>query len=166
MKILFGLGNIGKEYNSTRHNLGAATLRAWEKQATADGKNAVKLIYPLGLMNNSGLDLAREMGMPLREADDLLVIHDDLELPLGECKLTVGGSAKGHNGVRSVFQALGDREITRLRLGIGRPIPGIMARDFVLTRFRAEEKTQLGAMTERAKLLIDQFLFGVESQDN
>lgn len=166
MKILFGLGNIGKEFNSTRHNLGEATLRAWEKQVNADEKSAVKLIYPLGLMNNSGLDLAREMGRPLGEVDDLLVIHDDLELPLGECKLSVGGSAKGHNGVRSILQVLGDREITRLRLGIGRPTPGMTARDFVLARFRAEEMTQLGAMTERAKLLIDQFLFGVETQDN
>lgn len=166
MKILFGLGNVGNEFNGTRHNLGAAILRSWDEQATADEKSAVKMIYPLGLMNNSGLDLLREIGRPLGEADDLLVIHDDLELPLGECKLTVGGSAKGHNGVRSVLQALGDREITRLRLGIGRPTLSMRARDFVLARFRAEEMIQLGAMTERAKLLINQFLFGVEAQDN
>ncbi|HBE90242.1 MAG: hypothetical protein A3E37_02380 [Candidatus Andersenbacteria bacterium RIFCSPHIGHO2_12_FULL_46_9] len=166
MKILFGLGNIGKEFKGTRHNLGEAMLRAWEEQATTDGLDGVRLIHPLGLMNNSGDDLVREVGRPLSEVDDLVLIHDDMELPLGECKTTVGGSAKGHNGVRSVLQALGDREITRLRLGIGRPTSGMTARDFVLARFRPEEKALLGVMSERAILLIDQFLFGVETKNN
>ena len=62
MKILFGLGNIGKEFKGTRHNLGEAMLRAWEEQATTDGLDGVRLIHPLGLMNNSGDDLVREVG--------------------------------------------------------------------------------------------------------
>jgi len=166
MTILCGLGNIGKEFNGTRHNLGELMLRVWEEQATTDELGMVRLIHPLGLMNTSGADLVKEMGRALSEAHGLLLIHDDMELPLGECKLAIGGSAKGHNGVRSVLQELGDREIVRLRLGIGRPTAEMTARDFVLARFRPEEKVLLGVMTERAILLIDQFLFGVETKNN
>lgn len=166
MKILFGLGNNEKEYGGTRHNLGEAILRAWEEQATESEQQQVNLIYPLGLMNNSGRDLVDKVGKRLGKGDDLLVLHDDMEIPLGECKLTVRGSAKGHNGVRSVLATFAEQTLYRLRLGIGRPALGVSPRDYVLAKFSPAEREQVAAMSEEAIALIDEFLFGVSAQDD
>ncbi len=158
MKIIFGLGNTGKEFAGTRHNLGAATLAAWEEQATEDECRLATVVFPLGFMNKSGPDLMTEMKrQPV--AGELLLIHDDLELPLGECKVVKCGSAKGHKGVRSVLEVWeSDEEVTRLRMGIGRPPVNMEASDFVLARFSQDEKEAVAEMTKQAILLIDQFL--------
>jgi PTH1 family peptidyl-tRNA hydrolase len=164
MKVVFGLGNVGSRFAGTRHNLGARTLKAWEDTAIS-GTRQVKLVYPTGLMNNSGADLLNQV-KNLAADDDLLVLHDDIELGLGELKMTVGGSAKGHNGVRSVMKVFPDMEIIRLRLGIGRPPAEMEVRAFVLEKFKLEEMEAVKEMTGQASDLINQFLLGVGSQNN
>jgi len=157
-KILFGLGNKGDKFVDTRHNLGAEVLRAWEKQVGEEGREKQQIIYPRGFMNDSGHVLAEVLRMSSAKAEDVLVLHDDMELPLGEVELMEGGSAKGHNGVRSIYEVVEEGGIHRLRLGIGRPSGEAEARDFVLSRFSEEEREKLSGMLPKAFGLIEKFV--------
>jgi len=156
--MIFGLGNLGDKFLGTRHNLGAETLRAWEKQAQKEDLRRVSLVYPQGYMNDSGMALVKALGFSSIDISEVLIIHDDVELPLGEVKLVVGGSAKGHNGVRSVYKAVGDEEVTRLRIGLGRPPEAMETRDFVLGAFNEDEKNNLRQALPQALKLIDEFI--------
>lgn len=152
-KIVFvGLGNPGPRYAGTRHNFGCTVLRAWVEQVGAPGR--VTALFPTTVMNNLGeavLQYVREHGVA---PEELLIIHDDLELPLGEVRRVEGGSAKGHKGVRSIQEALGTTQIPRLRLGIGREQAGESVHDFVLGKFEESEKPLVAAAQADALALL------------
>jgi peptidyl-tRNA hydrolase, PTH1 family len=155
-KIIFGLGNPGKEYERTRHNLGLNVVRAWGLQTEV--RSNVKIVAPTQQMNVSGNVLQDALKFTDIEMNNILIAHDDIELPLGEVQLVLGGSAKGHNGIRSIYDVLGTQDIQRLRLGIGRPPEGMEVKDFVLGKFTTTELSELEAQQESANTLINDFV--------
>ena len=161
MKAIVGLRNPGPEYSGTRHNLGfevveAVADRLGERrkrgpsrvrceiaETRVDGEKLV-LAAPLSYMNESGgpvRALADYFDVDTRR--DLLVVHDDIDLPFGKLRMQVGGGTAGHNGLRSIERALGHRDFHRLKAGVGRP-PGRMdPAEFVLRRFTSAERAEI-----------------------
>ena len=127
MKLIVGLGNPGEKYSKVRHNLGFMVLDelvdSWEENKKLKSlifkKDDLILAKPLTYMNNSGLAVKILTTYYKIHNTDLIIIHDDLDLMLGQIKVRVGGSAAGHHGVESIIQALGTDQFTRVRLGIG-----------------------------------------------
>jgi len=165
MKLIVGLGNPGRRYRGTRHNVGwdviarlaaRAGIRVNEDEGFAEvgrgtiGTSRVLLARPYTYMNVSG-EAVRDLRRRHRlRPEDILIIVDDIDLPLGRLRLRAAGSAGGHNGLKSIIDALGTTEFPRLRVGIGRPPRGVDPADFVLTRFTAEEQPMVGEALERA----------------
>jgi PTH1 family peptidyl-tRNA hydrolase len=164
MIAMVGLGNPGRRYRGTRHNLGSEVVErvaaklgvrlaadGFARTARARfGRAAVVLAVPETYMNVSGqavADLARRRRI---RPEGLLVIYDDLDLPLGRLRLRPGNGAGGHNGVRSIIEHLGSSAFPRLRVGIGRPPVGVAPETFVLERFTAEERPVADETVERA----------------
>lgn len=166
MKWLVGLGNPGAKYELTRHNVGfmladnlalAHGLSWKEKRFQAEiargqisGQEAL-LARPLTFMNLTGravAKLAAHFNLPV---SDLIVIHDDIDLPLGKIRIRKGGGDAGHQGVRSIIEYLGDPEFLRLRLGVGRPPPGQDPADYVLSLFTDDEMDELNRMVALAQ---------------
>jgi PTH1 family peptidyl-tRNA hydrolase len=164
VKLVVGLGNPGREYENTRHNVGwwvtdhladvwrLSPWRAAPGARAADGKLAgrtVRLLEPQTYMNRSGDALSPYLHRPFwAAANDLLVVVDDIALPVGTWRFRTKGSAGGHNGLKSIEYALGHQEYARLRIGVGRaePVPGEVLKDFVLGEFEAEEATAVRAL--------------------
>ena len=154
MKLIAGLGNPGSEYRDTRHNFGflavdalakAHRIRVWGFRFHARvgkgriaGQEAV-LLKPRTYMNLSGAAVASALRYHRLDPADLIVIHDDLDLPLGRLKITRQGGPGGHKGVASIIEELGTNSFLRLRLGIGKPESKDDTIDFVLWPFAAEE---------------------------
>jgi PTH1 family peptidyl-tRNA hydrolase len=144
--IVAGLGNPGPEYVGTRHNVGRDFLQAFEGKLP---KNA-KLVTPDVYMNNSGGPL-KKLVPSKKAAERLIVIHDELDLPLGRIKISYGSSAGGHNGVKSIQAALKTQDFTRVRVGISPSTPsGKLKRpdrekivDFVLGKFKPADVEKL-----------------------
>ena len=175
MKLIVGLGNPGKSYAGNRHNVGFQCLDHFASQHRIPIKERrlrlktlkakygtgevagtpVVLAKPRTYMNHSGsavAQLLRRFGVPL---DDLLVIYDDLDLPLGKLRIRQRGGAAGHKGVASVIASLGSEEFPRIRVGIGRPEGDEVS--YVLSDFTAEEKDiarEAGARVADALLCI------------
>ena len=163
MKIVVGLGNPGREYAGTRHNLGfmvvdalftqlaGSPLRARFRSELAEAIDAgekVIFVKPQTYMNLSGTAV-REVAHWFRVApEEILILLDDLDLPFGAVRLRPSGSAGGHNGLGSIIEQLGTSEIPRLRLGIGRS--QATARAQVLSRFSPDEATELPELIQRA----------------
>jgi PTH1 family peptidyl-tRNA hydrolase len=165
VKVIVGLGNPGKSYVETRHNLGflvidriAARFGLSVKHESCDslvGQGLVEeqkmiLAKPQTFMNRSGVavaKLAREYGVG---ADALAVINDDLDLPFGRIRIRVNGGAGGHRGLQSIIENLAGAPFQRVRIGIGRPPSGLDAADFVLEPFTVQEVQQLTAVVDRA----------------
>lgn len=154
MKLIVGLGNPGSEYRDTRHNFGflvvdalakAHRIRVWGFRFHARlGKGRVAgeevvLLKPRTYMNLSGTAVASALRYYRLEPADLIVIHDDLDLPLGRLKITRQGGPAGHKGVASIIEKLGTNSFLRLRLGIGKPEAKDDTVDFVLLPFAPEE---------------------------
>lgn len=169
-KAAFGLGNPPDRYARTRHNIGAEAVLAfldrvhWRGQPQAVG---LAQVYPLNghlaalpqtFMNLSGIavkDVVAHFGLALARC---LIVYDDVSLPFGHLRLREAGGAGGHNGMASVLEHLGSREVPRLRIGIGdHPPPGGLA-DFVLGPFTPEERAHLPAVLGRAAQAIECFL--------
>lgn len=160
IRLVAGLGNPGREYQRTRHNIGFMVLDRltadrklpWdysEKWGAAWAKSDVIFVKPATFMNRSGEPLAAIANFYKIAAAEILVVLDDLALPLGWLRLRPQGSSGGHNGLESIFQHFGTEEIPRLRLGIGAP-PSEGAVDYVLGRFFEEEKALLDETIVRA----------------
>ena len=173
VKLIVGLGNPGPRYANNRHNVGFQCLdrlaqahgltfqRRENKALLARGQIAgveVILAKPQTYVNLSGQAverLARSYRVPL---EDILVIYDDMDLPLGRIRLRPGGGAGGHKGVRSIIEHLGSRDFPRLRVGIGRP-PGRMDPvDYVLGDFTPEERLVIEKAYERAIAAVECWL--------
>ncbi|HWO94950.1 MAG TPA: aminoacyl-tRNA hydrolase [Bacillus sp. (in: firmicutes)] len=158
MKLIVGLGNPGKDYEQTRHNIGFMIIDELAKhldirldktkfnglygQGIVNGEKVI-LLKPLTYMNLSGESVRPIMDYYNIDTDDLLVIYDDLDLPQGKIRLRTKGSAGGHNGIKSLNQHLGTQEFNRIRVGIGRPQNGMKVVDYVLGRFTNEEMVLL-----------------------
>jgi peptidyl-tRNA hydrolase, PTH1 family len=139
------LGNPGRSYERTRHNVGFLVAEelarrhggSWRKRKKAEaapitlGLQDVTLLKPTTFMNNSGSALAGH-----NRAEDLIVVHDDLDLPEGDVRVKVGGGAGGHNGLRSVIGRYGP-DFIRVRVGVGRPPPGMGVTDYVLGKMNS-----------------------------
>ena len=135
MKLIAGLGNIGREYAGTRHNIGFMVAdelaKRWGETTWKTGDNAsyvehrlpekVFLIKPTTYMNLSGIAVGDFANFYHIQPQDILVIHDDMDLPSGFLRIRKKGSAGGHNGLKSIEQALGTQEYPRIRIGIGHP---------------------------------------------
>lgn len=165
MKLIVGLGNPGKSYSETRHNLGFMIIdRIAAQRAISVTENVcnslvgegsvaeekIVLVKPQTFMNRSGsavASLAREYGVG---ADALVVINDDIDLPFGRIRIRPNGGAGGHRGLISILEELGGAPFQRVRVGIGRPPLGTDPVDYVLAPFSAHEKEQLSAVVDRA----------------
>jgi PTH1 family peptidyl-tRNA hydrolase len=164
--LVVGLGNPGKRYAETRHNLGFAVVERLAERAGAtwrekfSGKFAdvelegsrVGLLEPLTFMNDSGRSVNAAASFFKVEAKDIVVVHDELDLPFGVIRLKLGGGEAGNNGLKSVSQHLGTKDYVRLRVGIGKPPPGFHGSgvDFVLQAFAPEERAMLGDLVVQA----------------
>jgi PTH1 family peptidyl-tRNA hydrolase len=153
--VVVGLGNPGPEYRHTRHNVGQRVLdhiaretfrgAPWERHrgwALCTGRwrgDTVHLVKPQAFMNESGPVVARALREQGADHHDLVLVYDDIDLPLGTVRTRMKGSAGGHNGVRSVIAALGTQEIRRVKVGVGRPEHKAAVPDHVLTVFETEE---------------------------
>ncbi len=165
MKIIVGLGNPGKKYERTRHNAGflaldelAGMLRAeiaQEKHHALIGRARIGaeeaiLAKPQTYMNESGRAVAAILRSAYAEAADLIVLHDELDLALGTVRVKTGGGHGGHNGLRSIIEHIGTADFVRVRIGIGRPEPGIDPADYVLSPFLSEERQAVPEIMARA----------------
>ena len=157
------MGNPGDEYRQTRHNVGEATIRGWADQrgvtlskqkswgfSARIPSQPIVLAVTTGYMNTSGgpvSALAKYFKVP---AERVVVLHDELDLPLGTLRLKKGGGHGGHNGLRDIQKALGTPEFHRIRMGIGRP-PGRMdAAAYVLKPFGSSERSEVELMQSNA----------------
>ncbi len=173
MKLLVGLGNPGSKYQTTRHNAGFLILdqilqkhgASWQgKKFDAEfgrmrlfGEDCI-LLKPQTFMNLSGKSIAQAARFFKLESEDVLVLHDDVDVPFGKVKTRMGGGAGGHNGIRSTISELGTEDFARIKLGVGKP-SGEQARmdvaDWVLAGFTDEElKTVEKAMVDETLLRI------------
>jgi PTH1 family peptidyl-tRNA hydrolase len=165
MKIIVGLGNPGRKYERTRHNAGflavdeiARDLRfdlTQEKYHACIGKGRIGeedalLAKPQTFMNESGRSVGAILRYTYAKPADLIVVHDELDLPLGAVRVKNGGGHGGHNGLRSIIEHIGTPDFIRVRVGVGRPAPGRDAADYVLSPFSADERTAAVEAIERA----------------
>jgi PTH1 family peptidyl-tRNA hydrolase len=156
MKIIVGLGNPGKEYKNTRHNVGYMVLEELASRYPLEKQESkfdaiigqlrlkgekVLLVKPLTFMNLSGKSVQPLVHWHKLELIDLMVVYDDMDLPLGTIRIKAGGGSGGHNGMKSITERLSTPDFARLRIGIGRPEER-EAVDWVLGRFVAGEKEQ------------------------
>jgi peptidyl-tRNA hydrolase, PTH1 family len=163
--LVVGLGNPGKEYDKTRHNIGFAVadliaeklgavkvktkLLASATRAKSEG-SVILILKPETFMNLSGtavVPFAKTKKVPMK---NIIVVHDELDLPFGETRLSVGAGAAGHNGVKSLIDSFGGKNFARLRVGIGPRPATIPADKFVLARFTSEETAELPKIIENA----------------
>ena len=153
MKIIAGLGNPGAEYAKTKHNVGFMLVDAladklgvddWRERydalvlETRIGMEKVLLVKPLTYMNESGRSIGPIMSWYKLETEDLIVAHDDMDIPAGTVRIRKKGSAGGHNGIKSILAHLGDEHFVRVRIGIGRPLQGWTVINHVLAPFPPE----------------------------
>ena len=161
IRLVAGLGNPGPEYTATRHNVGFMVVdqlaaqfgSIWEKSGKWDALSAkcgaVLLIKPMSFMNRSGYPLLAVSQFFKIQAEEILLVLDDLALPLGRLRLRARGGPGGHNGLESIIMQFGTEEISRLRIGIGEA-PREGAVDYVLSRFFDEEKPLIRSTIDRA----------------
>ncbi|MBR57145.1 MAG: aminoacyl-tRNA hydrolase [Myxococcales bacterium] len=155
--LIVGLGNPGPEYAETRHNIGFMVLdeladrigAQWSQGrrfAHTRGRfsgRVVTLLKPFTFMNRSGEVVADRARFFQLDVDDVLVVHDDLDLPFGSIRVKKGGGLAGHNGLKSIAERMGSRDFGRIRVGIGRPEHSGQVRSFVLEAFAPTEKEHL-----------------------
>jgi len=170
-KLLLGLGNPGKKYVYTRHNLGYALLDLLAKDKKfVPGKGQyflvkakiksqkVILAKPITFMNQSGIaarQCLEDFGLGL---ESLLVLCDDVNLPLGKIRIRPDGTDGGHNGLKSIINELGCSEFARLRMGIGFPLHNVKMEDYVLRKFEPEDKREVQNMLQTASLAVGQII--------
>lgn len=152
MWVIVGLGNPGRRYTKTRHNIGfmvadnlaeryGIELRTKELYTAGKGSmegNTIVLVEPLTFMNRSGLAVKDVMQRHGVEAGNLIVIHDDIDMETGKLKIRKTGSSGGHKGIASIIERIGTKEFVRVKIGIGRE-EGVLVEDYVLSKFRKEE---------------------------
>lgn len=173
--LIVGLGNIGKEYAATRHNIGFMVVEylaeqmgfdVWTRKKDLDCSltsgtfNGARVILakPTTLMNNSGQSVQKIMNFYKIADKDVLVVHDELDIDFGKIRTNTGGSAAGHNGIKSLIQHIG-QDFGRLRIGIGPKIPSqIDSADFVLAEFSSKQQSDLPDIIAESVSIINDFV--------
>ena len=179
MWIVLGLGNPGRRYHPTRHNVGFRVVdrlatrwaaaperdvhRALVREARRDG-DRVLLVKPQTYMNDSGDALARLQRFYRVAAPHVVVVHDDVDLPVGRVRVRDGGRAGGNRGVESVIAALGDPGFLRVKVGVGRPPAGPVPANWVLATPPPEERAALDAGEDRAADAVEMLLVDAPAQ--
>jgi PTH1 family peptidyl-tRNA hydrolase len=185
MKLIVGLGNPGAQYEKTRHNAGFRAVRAfhtlhvdgfdgWKRKFDAEisegriGSEKVVLMLPQTFMNLSGDAVAVAAGFWKLSPADVIVVYDELDIPLGNIRIRTSGSAGGHNGIKHIIARLGTQDIARIRIGIGTErAKTVPAEDFVLEKFSSDEEGELKAALENAVKALDTTLAeGIEKAAN
>jgi PTH1 family peptidyl-tRNA hydrolase len=173
--LIVGLGNPGRQYEATRHNIGFMAVEALAKRAGITGKTEAKfnaivglgrhgahqliIAQPLTFMNLSGEAVVKILNYYDLPSERLLVVYDDAALPFGRIRIRPAGSDAGQKGMRSIIQSLGgNKTIARLRLGIGGPPAKLAMPDFVLSRFDAEEQKDLPRIIDTALECIETWM--------
>lgn len=178
--MLVGLGNPGAEYELTRHNVGFAALDNFVSKSDSMeewiskkdlkclfssgrvGEKRVIAIKPTTFMNLSGEAVQAAATFYKVRPDDIVVLHDELDIEFGQIRLRKGGSAAGHNGIKSITQHIGE-DYGRIRIGIGPKRPEqIASEDFVLQKFSEEEQTQLPNLYREVNAILSEYLYGAE----
>ena len=168
MKLIVGLGNPGSRYSGTRHNAGSLVL---DKLATRHGVNlkagpeadtgswgTIQLMKPTTMMNLSGRPVQAAMARNHIKPAEILVIHDDLDLPLGRLRFKLGGGGSGGaRGVEDLIFRIGP-DFPRLKLGVGRPPDGLKAKIWVLRRFSNEESALIGRVVDHAADAVERLI--------
>ena len=169
MKLIIGLGNPGKDYQNTRHNVGFLVLDAylntsdWKEKFNAlyheEIINGEKVIFvkPLTFMNLSGDAGVKYVNYYDVNIEDILVVHDDLDLPFSTYKLKKNSSAGGHNGIKSIINRLGSQEFLRLKVGVSHD-RSIDTKDYVLGNFSKAEKDKFNEMQKIFNEIIESFV--------
>ncbi len=166
--MIVGLGNPGRKYSHTRHNIGFRVLeelarrhRIEKEESRHDAivghlrmnKDKVLLVKPLTFMNLSGRAVRPLFNWFKLELPELLVVYDDMDLPVGSLRIRAAGGTGGHKGMRSICESLGNREFPRIRIGIGRPPGGAI--DWVLSEFDPGEREIIQETVEKAANAIE-----------
>ncbi|OGI93914.1 hypothetical protein A3A03_01940 [Candidatus Nomurabacteria bacterium RIFCSPLOWO2_01_FULL_40_18] len=166
MKLLVGLGNPGKEYENTRHNTGRIMVGLVEKKL--DDKLKIRFVTPDNFMNNSGKTVA-PLVKTKKDLKDLVVIYDDIDLPLGKIKISFNRSAGGHNGLGSVIKALKSEEFLRIRVGISPATPkGVVRKpkgekavlNFLLGEFKKSELETIKKLSKKVSEAVETIFNG------
>lgn len=164
MKLIIGLGNPDKKYQNTRHNLGQKIVKEYietfcktsltnksnlSSQIFEIGQGGDKTIFaiPTEYMNNSGVTVQKIAQFYKISPLNIYVIHDDLDLPVGEYKIQFDRGPAGHNGIKSIIENLGTQQFHRIRIGIGKSQNNIPVEDYVLQPFSSEEKDIINTLT-------------------
>lgn len=165
MKVIAGLGNPEKKYEQTRHNVGFMVIDELSKRLNISlneskfngiygighfSNEKILLIKPLTFMNLSGECIRPLLNYYNVPTEQLVVIYDDLDLPVGKIRLRMKGSAGGHNGMKSIIQHLGSEDFKRIRIGIGRPKHAMDIVDYVLGKFTEEEMHHIQHSVDRS----------------
>ena len=175
VRVVVGLRNPSFDYVGTRHNLGfeiverlldrtgeslskgPSRIRAMVSQAGV-GQDRTLFLVPNTFMNDSGGAVSAALAYYKVETDDLLVVHDDIDLPLGRLRLQVAGGSGGHNGIRSVEKSVGTKEFSRLKVGVGRPPGSMDPADFVLRPFTKTERPDAEVIIEDSADIVELWL--------
>lgn len=173
MKLIIGLGNPGKQYDYTRHNIGFEVIDALAKEWNAPLTNAkfngmyatvhrpegkVILLKPLTYMNLSGESVRPLMDYFDIDVEDIIVIYDDLDLETGKLRLRQKGSAGGHNGIKSLIQHLGTQQFNRIRVGVNRPPAGMKVADYVLSKFSKDDASVVTEAVDKSVAAVEKAL--------
>ena len=173
MKLVVGLGNPGERYAETRHNVGCmVAVRMAARAGIALKRQGYQGVYGVGrlvgeeatvllpqtFMNRSGASVAPACQSLGVSPGDLVVIHDEIDLPFGTLRIKAGGGHGGHNGLRSISETLGHGDYVRVRFGVGRPTVGDDVSSHVLSRFSAAERQALDGLIDQATELVEAIL--------
>lgn len=171
-RVVVGLGNPGEEYARTRHNAGAKAVELLAERAGASFKRhksgclvaetsiaavPVALARPTSYMNESGGPVGRLVRWYKVAPADLVVVHDEIDIPFGDVRIKLGGGTAGHNGLRSIVSHLGTKDFVRVRVGVGRPRSGAAA-SHVLDAFSAQERKELPFLLDAAADAVERIL--------
>lgn len=174
--LIVGLGNVGIQFEGTRHNIGFACVDAFAKAHEFDqwvekkdfrchisshvlGDNRVILVKPTTMMNNSGEAVQKVTQFYKIHHDQIVVVHDELDIPFGQIRMRSGGSDAGHNGIKSITQHIGE-SYGRVRIGIKGEKPLQMdGADYVLAKFSPDEQSEASALTKEVTSILTEFVF-------
>jgi len=175
--LLAGLGNVGKQYDGTRHNIGFYCIDSFvAKMEEMDhwiekkdlkcylsrgriGESQVIAIKPTTFMNLSGQAVQAVTNFYKVATENIVVIHDELDIDFGQIRLRIGGASAGHNGIKSITEAL-DEAYGRIRIGIGPKKPAQMdSADFVLQKFTTEQQKQLPNLTQEVNAVLSEYIY-------
>lgn len=158
--LIVGLGNPGRQYEKTRHNVGFEVIDRLADRLSASvdekkfkgcygkgviGGNKVILLKPLTYMNLSGESVRAAMDFYKIDPDHMIVVYDDVSLDVGQLRIRTKGSAGGHNGIKNIIAHLGTQEFPRVKVGVGEKPPRMDLADYVLSRFSGEDQEKMNA---------------------